>query len=74
MPDAAPLAATTGAGRLDTTAAAIRKMVGAIDEFVVQGIKTTLPMQRELILDPAFVEVTHHTRYVDGWLAARRGR
>ena len=57
-----------------TRAAAIRKMVGAIDEFVVQGIKTTLPMQRELILDPAFVEVTHHTRYVDGWLAARRGR
>ena len=57
-----------------TREAAIRKMVGAIDEFVVQGIKTTLPMQRELILDEAFTSVTHSTRYVDGWLAARRGR
>ena len=60
--------------RAPTREAAIRKMLGAMDEFVVEGIKTTLPMQRELIQDEAFLQIRHHTRYVDGWLAARRGR
>ncbi len=56
-----------------TREAALKKVAGAMDEYVVEGIKTTLPMQRELIADPAFVEVRHHTRFVDAWLAARRG-
>ena len=57
-----------------TRAAAIRKITWAIDQYVIEGIKTTLPMQRELLNEPAFERVEHHTRYVDGWLAARQGR
>lgn len=52
---------------------AIRRMLGAIDEFVVEGISTTLPVQQALIDDPLFRECTFHTRCVDAWLAAREG-
>ena len=56
-----------------TREAAIRRVGWAIDQIVVEGVRTTLPLQRELIADPAFRELRHHTRYIDGWLKARRG-
>ena len=52
--------------------AAIRRLQWAMDQFVVEGIRTTLPMQRLLVADRAFAEVAFHTRFVDGWLEARR--
>ncbi|RME28675.1 MAG: hypothetical protein D6798_01875 [Deltaproteobacteria bacterium] len=51
--------------------AALRRLAWALDEFVVEGIATTLPLQRELVADPGFRELRGHTRYVDEWLAAR---
>jgi acetyl-CoA carboxylase biotin carboxylase subunit len=53
-------------------ATAIKRICWAMDEFVVEGIKTTLPLQRALVEDRAFVEATMHTRYVDEWLAKRK--
>jgi acetyl-CoA carboxylase biotin carboxylase subunit len=53
---------------------AIQRMIGAIDEFVVEGIKTTLPLQRALLTGKAFREVSFHTRYVDHWLEARAAK
>jgi len=50
---------------------AIRRTRWAMDEFVVEGIKTTLPIQRALLADPSFARVQFHTRYVDEWLARR---
>ncbi len=50
---------------------AIRRVLHAIDEFVVEGIKTTLPLQRELLCTPEFQEGRHYTRFVDEWLASR---
>lgn len=52
-------------------ASAIRRAIGAIDEFVVEGIRTTMPLQRRLLSDPAFAEVDFTTKTVDRWLAAR---
>ncbi len=52
-------------------ASAIRRAIGAIDEFVVEGIKTTMPLQRRLLSDPAFAEVDFTTKTVDRWLASR---
>jgi len=57
--------------RAETRERAIQRMGWAIDEFVVEGIKTTLPLQRELLLGDAFADVTFHTRYVDRWLEER---
>jgi acetyl-CoA carboxylase, biotin carboxylase subunit len=48
------------------------RMIGAIDEFIVEGIKTTLPLQRALLAGEDFQNVTYHTRFVDAWLAERR--
>ncbi len=50
---------------------AVRRMSWAIDEFVVEGIKTTLPMQRELIHTEQFRTMAYHTRFLDDWLKER---
>jgi len=52
---------------------AIRKLLGAMDEYVVEGIRTSLPLQKQLLDDPVFREVRFHTRYIDEWLRNRPG-
>ncbi len=52
--------------------AAIQRLRWAMRELVVEGIKTTLPLQRELVDDPAFVAAAVHTRYIDEWLGGRK--
>jgi acetyl-CoA carboxylase biotin carboxylase subunit len=52
---------------------AIRKLLGAMDEYVVEGIRTSLPLQKLLLSDPAFRDVRFHTRYIDEWLRNRPG-
>ncbi len=51
---------------------AIRRMLGALDEFIVEGVRTTLPLQRELLRSEAFRDATMYVRFVDEWLEARR--
>jgi len=51
---------------------AIGRMLWAIDEFVVEGVKTLLPVQRALIASADFRDVAFHTRYVDAWVKARQ--
>ena len=53
---------------------AIRRMVGAMDEFILEGIRTSLPMQRELLMSEIFRSCRMHTRHVDHWLAERRAQ
>ena len=55
--------------RAPTRERAIQRMLCAIDEFVVEGIHTTLPLQRALIASPEFADVRFHTKFVDEWLA-----
>ena len=50
---------------------AIKKMLWAMDQFVVEGIRTTIPLQRTLLAGDAFRDSTFHTRYVDTWLQER---
>lgn len=56
----------------ETREHAIRRILGAIDEFVVEGIDTTLPLQRELLAGEEFATMNFHTRFIDGWLAERQ--
>lgn len=42
-----------------------QRMLGAIDEFIVEGIRTTLPLQRSLLETDAFRNVTYWTQFVD---------
>ncbi len=50
---------------------ALRRMIGSIDEFIVEGIRTTLPLQRELLLTTEFSELTYWTQFVDAYVAER---
>ncbi|MGH7557432.1 MAG: acetyl-CoA carboxylase biotin carboxylase subunit [Gemmatimonadota bacterium] len=47
---------------------AIARMRVALDEFVIEGIPTTIPLHRRLIDEPAFLRGEIHTRYVEEWL------
>ena len=44
---------------------AIRKMQRAVDEFVLEGVETTLPFFRELLSNPAFGRGDFTTQFVD---------
>ena len=50
-------------------AQAIARMRVALDEFVVEGIATTIPLHRRLIQEPRFLAGEVHTRFVEDWLA-----
>ena len=54
--------------------AAIARMRRALAEYIVAGVKTTVPFFGWLIAQPAFVEGRVHTTYLDDVLAARQGR
>jgi acetyl-CoA carboxylase biotin carboxylase subunit len=49
---------------------AVARMRVALDEFVIEGIPTTIPLHRRLIDDPAFLHGELHTRFVEEWLGA----
>ncbi|HKB14166.1 MAG TPA: acetyl-CoA carboxylase biotin carboxylase subunit [Vicinamibacterales bacterium] len=53
---------------------AIARMRRALGEYLVTGIKTTVPFFRWLLDQPAFVEGRFHTTYLDEVLKARNGR
>jgi acetyl-CoA carboxylase biotin carboxylase subunit len=49
---------------------ALARMRVALDEFVIEGIPTTIPLHRRLIDEPALLRGEIHTRFVEEWLAA----
>ncbi|TNE88969.1 MAG: acetyl-CoA carboxylase biotin carboxylase subunit [Deltaproteobacteria bacterium] len=51
---------------------AIKRMLWALDEMVVEGIKTTIPMQKELLLTDEFKEFRYYTKFLDKWLEDRK--
>src|SRR3954451_10706774 len=54
-----------------TRAEAIATMRRALDEFIVEGIKTTIPLHREIMNHPAFVEGRVDTTFIErDWKAA----
>ena len=53
---------------------AIARMRRALGEYLVTGIKTTVPFFTWLLAQPEFLEGRFHTTYLDDVLAARNGR
>ncbi len=53
---------------------AIARMRRALAEYLVTGIKTTLPFFTCLLAQPAFLEGRFHTTYLDEVLQSRNGR
>jgi acetyl-CoA carboxylase biotin carboxylase subunit len=56
-----------------TRAEAIRRLGRALGEYVVGGIRTTLPLFRALCEDPHFLSGDIDTQFLDRWLAGREG-
>ena len=44
---------------------AISKMRRALDEFVIEGVKTTIPFHRQLMDDPKYIEGDYTTAFMD---------
>lgn len=46
---------------------AIAKMVRALDEFVIEGITTTIPFHQKLMQDENFINGKYTTKFLDDW-------
>ncbi|NJN50312.1 MAG: acetyl-CoA carboxylase biotin carboxylase subunit [Polaribacter sp.] len=46
---------------------AINKMKRALDEFVIEGIKTTIPFHRQLMDHPDYVSGNYTTKFMEGF-------
>ena len=47
---------------------AIAKMKRALDEFVIEGIQTTIPFHRQLMDDPAYVAGDYTTAFMNDFV------
>ena len=46
---------------------AINKMRRALDEFVIEGIKTTIPFHRKLMDDPNYINGVYTTKFMEDY-------
>ena len=44
---------------------AINKMKRALDEFIIEGIKTTIPFHRQLMNNPQYIEGKYTTKLME---------
>lgn len=50
---------------------AIRRAQRALQECIVEGIHTSLPLHRDLLASDEFRDLAFHTRFLEGWIKAR---
>jgi acetyl-CoA carboxylase biotin carboxylase subunit len=46
----------------------IRRLRRALEEFVVEGMKTTIPLHQKLVRDPQFLEGDYTIKWLEQWL------
>ena len=56
-----------GANRND----ALMRLRRALEEFVIHGPKTTIPLQQAIIEDPDFIDGNYTIKWLERWLASR---
>ena len=47
---------------------AIYKMKRALDEFVIEGIKTTIPFHRQLMEHPDYISGDYTTKFMEDFI------
>jgi acetyl-CoA carboxylase biotin carboxylase subunit len=52
-----------------TRQGAIRRLRRALEEYVIEGMKTTIPLHQALIEDPEFLEGKYTIKWLEEWLA-----
>jgi acetyl-CoA carboxylase biotin carboxylase subunit len=53
---------------------AIRRMLRALDEFVIEGVSTTIPFHRQVLTTKDFVKGDHSTKFLEGFEFKPDGR
>ena len=56
----------------NTREIAVQRMLGALQEMVIDGIKTNIPLQARLMADPGFVEGGFDIHYLERLLAEKK--
>jgi len=51
--------------------AAVRTMLRALDEFVVEGVRSTIPIQREILAHGDFLAANHDTGFVERYFGRK---
>jgi acetyl-CoA carboxylase biotin carboxylase subunit len=46
----------------------IRRLKRALEEFVVEGMKTTIPLHQKLVRDPEFLAGAYTIKWLEQWL------
>ncbi len=46
---------------------AINKMRRALDEFIIEGIETTVPFHRKLMDDPNYIKGIYTTKFMEDY-------
>ena len=57
--------------RGDSRAEALERSAAALDEFVVEGVSTTIGFQRSMVDHPDFVDARVHTRWIEERIESR---
>ncbi len=52
----------------------IRRLRRALEEFVVEGMKTTIPLHQKLVRDPEFLAGDYTIKWLEQWLAREQAR
>ncbi len=52
----------------ETRDEAIRRMQRALDEFIIEGVKTTIPMHKKILSDPDFHEGHISTKFMERYI------
>ncbi len=50
---------------------ALARMRRALDEYVIEGVKTTIPLHREIVRHPRFISGDVHTSFLESTMLAR---
>jgi acetyl-CoA carboxylase biotin carboxylase subunit len=56
-----------------TRQGALRRLRRALEEFVIDGITTTIPLHQKLVEDPEFQEGNYTIKWLEEWLAREAG-
>ncbi|MDT0632029.1 acetyl-CoA carboxylase biotin carboxylase subunit [Rubrivirga sp. S365] len=59
--------------REDTRERAIRKMLRALDEFIIEGLHTTVPFHQQLLQDPRFLAGDFDTKFLERFELVKEG-
>ena len=52
----------------ETREQALNRMRVALDEYVIEGVKTTIPLQRRILRNPKFIEGEFNTSFLEKYL------